>query len=204
MNTPKPFVIGITGTIGSGKSAVGSILEEMGIPVIDTDKVVHELFEDETPVKRAVIERFGKTILDMSGQNIDRKKLGEIIFADEGGRKDLESIVHPAVILDTRRRVALNTDKELVAVLSPLLFEANVQDEYDQVWAIIASEAVLRERLSRRDNLSAELITQRLRAQFSQEKKASLANVTIDNSGTKEETKRQVEVNLDKLRAVIR
>lgn len=197
-------MIGITGTIGSGKSTVGSILEEMGIPVIDTDKVVHELFEDETPVKRAVIERFGQTILDMSGHNIDRKKLGEIVFADEGGRRDLEAIVHPAVILDTRRRVALNTDKELVAVLSPLLFEANVQDEYDQVWAIVASEAVLRERLSRRDNLSADLITQRLAAQFSQEKKASLAKVTIDNSGSRAETKRQVEVNLDKLRAVIR
>lgn len=204
MHTPKPFVIGITGTIGSGKSAVGSILEELGIPVIDTDKVVHELFATDTPVKRAVIERFGPTILDASGQNIDRKKLGEIVFSDEGGRKDLESIVHPAVILDTRRRVAMNTDKELVAVLSPLLFEANVQGEYDQVWAIVASEAVLRERLSKRDGLSDELISQRLAAQFSQEKKASLANVTIDNSGTREETKRQVEVNLDKLRVVIR
>ena len=196
----KPFVIGITGTIGSGKSTVGSILEELGVPVIDTDTITHEVQNSEK-IKRAVIERFGKAVLTEDGTGkIDRKKLGALVFKDPKAKRDLESLIHPAVILESRRCVAAHADKPIVAILAPLLFEAKVQGEYDEIWAVIANEKVLRERLAKRDDLSDDLITQRLAAQFSQEEKARLSTVVIDNSTTREETKRQVEVNLEKLK----
>ncbi len=197
----KPCVIGITGTIGSGKSTVGSILEELGVPVIDTDTITHEVQNSEK-VKRAVVERFGKAILTDDGTGrIDRKKLGALVFKDPAAKRDLESMIHPAVILESRRCVASHSDKPFVAILAPLLFEAKVQGEYDEIWAVIANENVLRERLAKRDDLSNHLITQRLAAQFSQEEKARLSSVVIDNSTSREETKRQVEVNLEKLKA---
>ncbi len=197
----KPFVIGITGTIGSGKSTVGSILEELGVPVIDTDTITHNIQNSEK-VRRAVVERFGKNILSDDGTGkIDRKKLGALVFKDPVAKRDLEALIHPAVILESRRCVAANSDKPIVAILAPLLFEAKVQGEYDEIWAIVAKEEVLRERLAKRDNLSNELITQRLAAQLPQEEKARLSSVVIDNSTSREDTKRQVEVNLEKLKA---
>jgi dephospho-CoA kinase len=202
-STKKPCVIGITGTIGSGKSTVGGILEELGVPVIDTDTITHEVQNSEK-VKRAVVERFGKTVLTDDGTGkIDRKKLGALVFKDPAAKRDLESMIHPAVILESRRCVASHSDKPFVAILAPLLFEAKVQEEYDEIWAVIANEKVLRERLAKRDDLSDDLITQRLAAQFSQEEKARLSSVVIDNSTSREETKRQVEVNLEKLKAGI-
>lgn len=200
----KPFVIGITGTIGSGKSTVGSILEELGVPVIDTDTITHNIQNSEK-VRRAVVERFGKNVLSDDGTGkIDRKKLGALVFKDPVAKRDLEALIHPAVILESRRCVAANSDKPIVAILAPLLFEAKVQGEYDEIWAIVAKEEVLRERLAKRDNLSPELITQRLAAQLPQEEKARLSSVVIDNSTSREDTKRQVEVNLEKLKAGLR
>lgn len=124
-----------------------------------------------------------------------------MVFKDPVAKRDLEALIHPAVILESRRCVAANADKPIVAILAPLLFEAKVQGEYDEIWAIVAREEVLRERLARRDNLSSELITQRLAAQLPQEEKARLSSVVIDNSTSREDTKRQVEVNLEKLKA---
>lgn len=197
----KPFVIGITGTIGAGKSTVGEILIELGVPVIDTDTITHEVQNSEK-VKRAVVERFGKAVLTDDGSGkIDRKKLGALVFKDSGAKRDLEAIIHPLVILESRRCVAAHSGEPLVAILAPLLFEAKVQGEYDEIWAVIASEEVLRKRLSKRDDLTNDAITQRLAAQFSQQEKARLSSVVIDNSGDREETKRQVQVNLEKLQA---
>lgn len=199
----KPYVIGITGTIGAGKSTVGSILEELGVPVIDTDTITHEVQNSEK-VKRAVVEKFGKAVLTDDGTGkIDRKKLGALVFKDPVAKRDLESLIHPAVILESRRCVATHSDKPFVAILAPLLFEAKVQGEYDEIWAVIANEKVLRERLAKRDDLTEDLITQRLAAQFSQEEKARLSSVVIDNSTSREETKRQVELHLEKLKAGI-
>lgn len=199
----KPYVIGITGTIGAGKSTVGSILEELGVPVIDTDTITHEVQNSEK-VRRAVVERFGKAVLTDDGTGkIDRKKLGALVFKDPVAKRDLESLIHPAVILESRRCVTTHSDKPFVAILAPLLFEAKVQGEYDEIWAVIANEKVLRERLAKRDDLTEDLITQRLAAQFSQEEKARLSSVVIDNSTSREETKRQVELHLEKLKAGI-
>src|SRR5271156_6190816 len=120
-----PTLVGITGTIGSGKSTVGKILASMGVPVIDTDLVVHELLSTPNAVRAAVVERFGSEITKPdAGGAIDREKLGAIVFHDQQARRDLEAITHPAVLLECRRRAQEHKDRKVVAFLVPLLFEA--------------------------------------------------------------------------------
>ncbi len=196
-NDRTPRIIAITGTIGSGKSMVGKILEEVGVPVIDTDKIVHHLLTQTTPTRKAVVERFGTEIQNDDG-SIDRRKLGPIVFKDPAARKDLEAMVHPAVILECRRRVQDLADKPLVAILVPLLFEAGLGNEYDESWSVFTDETVLRERLRRRDGLTEQQIDQRLSAQWSQDKKAQLAHRVIDNSGSADATRKAVETLVEK------
>src|SRR5215471_8140141 len=167
-----PKIIGVTGTIASGKSTVGNLLADLGVPVIDTDTLVHELLTEDTPARRAVITRFGPAIVsdDASGA-VDRARLGKIVFADDRARKDLESIVHPAVITEYRRRVNDLLGHSVVAILVPLLFEAGVEGEFDEVWTVIANEEVLRSRLQSRDRLSDKEVDKRLTAQLPQSEK---------------------------------
>lgn len=187
-----PGVIGITGTIGSGKSTVGRILHDLGVPVIDTDKLAHHLLTEDTPTRKAVLERFGKHVQAPDGA-IDRQKLGDIVFGDPEARRDLEAIVHPAVIMNCRRAIKEQSGQPFVAVLVPLLFEAGLAKDYDQIWTVFTDESVLRERLKRRDKLSDEQITARLSAQWSQKRKTDLAHCVIDNSNTEKQTRQQVE-----------
>lgn len=195
-----PIVLGVTGTIGSGKSAVGRILESLLVPVIDTDIIVHELLSASGPVRTEVTKRFGRQILkdDGSGE-VDRNKLGAIIFTDQQARKDLESIVHPAVLDQYKLRVRQQSDKPVIAVLVPLLFEAGIESEFDRIWTVTTTEITLRERLAKRDNLNSGEIEKRLSAQLPQSMKAELAHDTIDNSGSLDETKKQVELLLNGL-----
>ncbi len=183
---------------------MGGVLFELGIPVIDTDNVVHELLTNPGPVRTAVIDQFGSEIRTDSGA-IDRDKLGKIVFADARSRRQLEQIVHPAVLLECRRRVAelsSFSNVPIIAVLVPLLFEAGIESEYDQIWCVVAEEKILRERLFARLSKhggSAEEMEQRLQAQMPQEQKAARADQIIDNSGTLDATRKQVEVLLQKL-----
>ena len=203
MNDKRPTVIGVTGTIGSGKSLVGRLLEQMSIPVIDTDKVVHDLLNGDTPTRAKVIERFGPEIQQDDG-TINRRALGGIVFSDSEARKELEAIVHPAVRTECRRRIDALVGETIVAVLVPLLFEAGMREEYDETWAVVTSEPVLKERLKQRDKIGDEAVERRLRAQWAQSKKAALATFVIDNSNSIEETKKQVELLVRKALTVTR
>jgi dephospho-CoA kinase len=191
-----PKIIGITGTIGSGKSLVGTILQELDIPVIDTDQVTHYLLSEDTPTRKAVIERFGQEI-QLDDGKINRRSLAAIVFADPSARRDLEDIAHPAIREECYTRIKKLSGKPVVAVLVPLLFEAGLGQEYDETWTVITDESILRERLRARDNMTDEQIDKRLRAQWTQEKKAQLASRVIDNSGTEEATRQRVKQLLD-------
>lgn len=195
-------LIGITGTIGSGKSAVGSILEQRGVPVIDTDKLVHQLFSEDKSVVNGVHERFGDSVMNTDG-SVNRAELGKIVFADANARKALEGIVHPATILACRKRVKeLSAGHPIVAVLVPLLFEAGVESEYDEIWTTVADSTVLKKRLMQRDNLNEAEAEARLGAQLSQEEKAARSHRVINNSGTLDETAKQIDVILAQLDAL--
>ncbi len=188
----KPYVIGITGTIGSGKSAVGNILTELGIPVIDSDKVVHDLFASNKILKDRLVDVFGPSIISESGLGIDRKALGHIVFSDLKAKEHLEDIVHPLTIEACLKDLSKYSGQEIVAILVPLLFEAAPHLGYDVIWTVITEEKILLERLTSRDKMTEEQAKQRLAAQFSQEKKAQQAKHVINNSGTLAETAAQV------------
>jgi len=199
--TEHPYILGITGTISSGKSLVGKLLAERNVPVFDSDSIVHDLLSLETPTRKAVVERFGENIVDPERNGaIDRVRLGKVVFSDATARKDLEEIVHPAVIKETRRRINELPENSIAAVLAPLLFEAGLQNEYNEIWAVTTDLETLKQRLRQRDNLSDSEVEKRLAAQWSQEKKASLSDAVIDNSGTPQNTAQQVDLLLEKIK----
>ena len=211
MTAAKNTVLGITGTISSGKSLVGKILARQGIAVIDTDQVVHELLSSDEATKKSILNQFGAAVFAANpcqGEPlppVDRKALGALVFSDPQKRRNLEAILHPNVILNCRKRVkdlsesGTSSRFPLVAILVPLLFEAKLEKEYDEIWSVFTEESVLRQRLGERDKLSQAEIENRLAAQLPQSEKARRAGQVIDNSGTPEETERQVNLLLEKM-----
>lgn len=187
----KTIVVGITGTIASGKSLVGKLLEEAKVPVLDTDHIAHDVQASDAEVRSALAKRFGAEIFRSDG-SLDRKRLGRIVFDDEAALKDLNAIVHPAVIRECQRLIGQYKDAPMVAVLVPLLFEAGLADHYDEIWTVTASDAVVRERLKARDGISDEDAEKRIKAQFPQSVKIAGSDHVIDNSGTVDDTRRQV------------
>ncbi|MBP6349774.1 MAG: dephospho-CoA kinase [Candidatus Obscuribacter sp.] len=184
------YVIGLTGSIGSGKSAVGKMLEEMGVAVFDTDHMTHYLLNTPGPVYRQVIERFGADLVSGPEQPINRPKLGAIVFNDAKARADLEAIIHPAIAKLKNERIAQS--EGLVAFLVPLLFETNSQCQYDEVWTVVVSPEVQMARLRVRDKRPDAEIAKRIAAQMPQDKKAAMSQVVIDNSADLDTTRNLV------------
>jgi dephospho-CoA kinase len=194
----RPRVVAITGSIGSGKSLVGDILQKRGYRVIDTDAVVHHLFENSKELKSAILERFGPVIIGPNG-SIDRTALAAIVFDDSGARRDLERIVHPAVLNECDRMLDTMSGDRPVFMLIPLLFETGLEKRYDEIWSVITNDAILRERLIKRRKMTADEVNRRLSAQLPQPEKARRSHRVINNSGTIAETEAQIDAILDKL-----
>src|SRR5262249_29239741 len=197
----KPYRIAVTGGIASGKSLVGKYLTDNGVPVIDTDDLSHELVDSPNPAYQKILDRFGPDIVDTPGGPINRVKLAKVVFADAKGRADLEAILHPAIAELCEKRIAALSDKDIVVVLVPLLFEAGMETKYDEVWCVLVDRDLQLTRLKNRNGLSDEQAKARINAQWPQEKKAARSHRVIDNSGTPEETFKQVQACLDKARA---
>ncbi len=173
-----PKVIGLTGNIACGKSAVGKILEAHGIPVLDSDSVVHELYAEDDKVKTEVLKAFG---------TLDRKEIGKVVFGDTAEaklkRKQLEEIIHPAVDNRLRQWIREHNHRPLLFNLVPLIFEAHLESRYDYIVTVLTPENQQIERLKRRNpNLSDEEILKRIRSQMPQEQKALKSNYVLDNS----------------------
>jgi len=174
-------VIGLTGNIATGKSIVLRMLQELGATVIDADKLVHQLMKQGEPVYQAIVDEFGKFILDDNGQ-INRKKLGQIVFTDSEGLAKLEEISHPVV-----RQVILKQVNEaqtqVVAVEAIKLFESGLSEHCDSNWVVVAPPELQLKRLVERRKMPSDQARQRIKAQSSQQEKAAKADVIIDNSG---------------------
>lgn len=186
-------VIGLTGGIAAGKSTVSEALREAGAVVIDADKVGHEAYLPGTETHQALVAAFGDQILAEDGQ-IDRRKLGAIVFADPAERQRLQDIVWPRMKEMMRGRLAeLAEQGTAVAVIeAAVLFEAGWQDLVGEIWVVQVPETVAMQRLIARNGFSPEDAQSRIRAQLSNEERARQADVVIDNSGTIEDAQERV------------
>jgi len=197
-------VIGLTGSIGSGKSAVSRFLAELGAIVIEADKLGHEAYMPGTEAWRKVVAAFGKQITGADG-NIDREKLGKIVFGDSNARERLNRIMHPKIysMIQARLEEHRRQKTEVVVVEAPLLLEANWTSLVDKVWMTTASETTILKRLKERRKLSEYESLARLRSQLPLGKRLEQADVVIDTECTLEELKEKIKVLWQKLQAGI-
>lgn len=191
------YVIGLTGNIGSGKSTVLSMLEQLGAKVVDADDLVHEVMQQGLPVWQAIVDTFGEGVLTPQG-DIDRKKLASLVFDDAEALRRLEEIVHPAV--DERlREITASSNEPVVAVEAVKIMQSSVYGEIDSLWLVTCPTEERLQRLLRARDIDAEDVEERLRAQMAQEKQAELADVVIDNSGSLDHTWEQVRTEWERL-----
>jgi len=185
--------VGLTGGIASGKSTVAAMLRELDCPVLDADTLGHELLEQGQETYDEVVREFGGEILDTHG-NVDRGKLGHIIFADAAKRVRLNQILHPRILDVVRKWFAAQGHQggpELAVVEAALIIEAGYNKELDRVIVCWCPAEQQLQRLGER-GLTAEQAKLRIAAQMPMEEKRRLGNETIDCSGSLEETERQV------------
>ena len=175
------YIVGLTGGIASGKTAVSNRFAALGISVIDTDVIARELVEPGQPILEQVAAAFGKKILTRKGR-LRRRKLREMIFSDPEKQDLLESILHPAIRTEARRRVS-ETDGEYCVVVIPLLTESGHFDWLDRVLVVDVPESTQVERLMARDDVTEDQARSSLAAQASREARLRLADDVIDNSG---------------------
>ena len=179
------LLIGLTGGIGSGKSEVSRILRELGAEIIDADKVGHEAYVPHSETWEIVVTAFGKGILDSAGE-IDRKKLGAIIFKDPEARKKLNNIMHPQMRKMIENRIhELQDQGNRVAVLdAALLVEAGWFSLVNEVWVTTAPEDQVIQRLQARNGIGKDEVKRRINAQIASQEREKYADVIIDNSGS--------------------
>lgn len=187
-------VIGLTGGIGSGKSTVSGYLAELGAVIIDADKVGHEAFKPHTAAWHDVVEAFGNEVLAPDGE-IDRAKLGGVVFNNPESLKKLNGIMHPRIKQMIKIQIENYRKKglKMVVVEAYGLIEADWISIVDQVWVTVSSESVVLERLKKQRVLDEEQILARIRSQLSPEERGKYADVIIQNDGKLEEMKGKVK-----------
>ena len=185
------LVIGLTGNIATGKSEVGRILAGLGAHVIDADRVAHDAIRSGEPSFEAVVCAFGPRIVAPSGE-IDRAKLGAIVFRDQTALQRLEAIVHPAVTTEVDRQIA-QVREGVVVVEAIKLIETGMHRRCDELWVVTAPRAVQITRLVETRGLTEEEAALRVDAQSPQEAKAAQADRIIENDGDVERLRRKVE-----------
>lgn len=183
--------IGLTGGIASGKTAVSEMFAKLGVPVIDTDRISREVVQPGRPALAEIVEEFGEEILKPDG-SLDRRALRERVFADEGRRQRLEAITHPRIRDETLRRMH-NAGGPYQVIVVPLLVESGFGALVDRVLVVDCPPEVQRERLMARDTETAATAEAMMRSQTDRDTRLEAADDVVENAGTLEETRRQVE-----------
>jgi len=192
MSADGPFRIGLTGGIASGKSMVADLFAAKGIPVIDTDVIAREVVEPGEPALQEIEQGFGREALGADGR-LDRRRLRDLVFADEGKRAALEAILHPRIRDEAVRQSAAAAGPYQIIVV-PLLVQSPMQKLMDRILVVDCSEETQLERLRRRDTETEDQARRILAAQASREDRLAIADDVLDNDGTREEAANQVEV----------
>lgn len=197
---------GLTGSIAVGKSFVCSVFRELGAVIIDADVIARDVVAAGTEGLRKITEEFGSEIIGADG-NLDRKKLGQIVFNDETKRQRLNAIVHPLVIAEQDRllREAESIDpNSIVIVEAALMIESGSYRRFDRLIVVWCRPEIQIERLQTRDGLSKEEALKRISAQLSHEEKKRFADFLIDTSEGFESTRKQCENVYAELKMLLR
>lgn len=187
----RPLLIGLTGGIASGKSAVAELFAQIGAPVLDTDQIARDVVEPGTPTLAKLVAEFGSDILDANGR-LDRARMRARVFADPEQRKRLEAITHPAIREELAARAQRAQGPYQIHVI-PLLVESGRADLYDRVLLVDTSEEDQLKRLLARDGSSEQQARQILAAQASREQRLDAADDVIVNTGTLQDLQQFVQ-----------
>ncbi|MBN1841925.1 MAG: dephospho-CoA kinase [Deltaproteobacteria bacterium] len=196
------LLLGVTGGIASGKTAVSDVLQELGVPLIDFDLIARQVVEPGRPAFEKIVDYFGKQVLKEDGA-LDRKKLSKIVFRDLEKRKKLEAYTHPPIYEEFLKQVNEIAEKDpgaIIQVVVPLLIELNLQYMFHKLLVVHIPQEQQVERLAKRDGISKEEAANILKAQLPIDEKVGYADFVVHNEGSIEETRRQVEDIWERLR----
>lgn len=188
------FTIGLTGGIGSGKSTVAGVLNDLGAKLVDADRVGWEVYRTGTGGYRSVVDEFGEEVVGPDGE-IDRKRLGSIVFGDPARMEALTGIVWPLIAGAVADRIAEEAARgtSILVVEAAVLFEAGWENLFDEIWVVTAREEMAVERLISRDGVTAKSVLARVAAQIPDEERVRRADAVIDNGGDLTGLRRSVE-----------
>ena len=197
--------VGLTGGIASGKSTVAQIFKSKGIPVLDSDQISRDLVSVGSQTLSEIVMEFGDDILDKSG-NLNRTKLGEIIFSDPVQRETLNDIMHPKIQKEQKnwiQKKRIEGESKIAAIEAALMIESGGYKNFDFLVVVKCSEKNQYERLEKRNNLLESSIKARLNSQMSMEKKTQYADWVLDNSDDLDSIKSQVSLLVNKLFSMV-
>jgi dephospho-CoA kinase len=187
------YILGLTGSIATGKSTVAKLFLSAGIPVVDVDLGARAVVLPGAPGLADIIDHFGEAYLLPDG-TLDRKRLGALIFSDREKRKELDALLKERINdwIQAEKERYISEGHNLIVLDIPLLYEGGYEDSCDAVMVVYVPEELQLQRLMSRNHLDEDEATRRMQSQLSIEKKKELADFVIDNSGTIEETEKQV------------
>lgn len=192
-------VIGVTGNMAAGKSEVARQLREKGCALVDADKVAHEVYAENSALVSHLVNAFGRSILDERGRLL-RESLGRIVFSDPEALERLNGIVHPVLKIEIRQRIRqAQRVMRRVVLDAALIVEFGVHKELDFLILVTAAEPIRLERLMARSRMSSDEALSRIRAQADDLHKRELADWVIENNGSAEELRRQVDAAWEKV-----
>jgi dephospho-CoA kinase len=191
------LIIGLTGGIVSGKSTAASMFKDLGVKIVDVDKIGHSVILPHRPAWKKIIRLFGKDFL-RNDLTIDRRKLGKIVFTNQTFLKKLNEITHPEIIKLIKKEINLARNKtynqeKILIIDAALIYEAKMDRLMDKTIVVYINEDEQVKRLIRRNNLSKEEALQRIKSQIPMKEKVKMADYVIDNSSSLGKTKKQVE-----------
>lgn len=192
---PGRLLLGVTGSIGTGKSTVAKMLEELGAPIIDFDVLSRQVMEPGKPAYQDIVAFFGEQVL-VEDKTLDREKIRDIVFRDMEKRKKLESFTHPRIgeaYSEQVEQLSRGKDQIVIQVVIPLLIETHMQAMFDNLLMVYAPEGVQLKRIMARDGISEELALKIIRSQMPVEEKKGYCDLVVDNSGSLADTRKQVE-----------
>ena len=211
MKKMKPFakikdrlILGVTGGIASGKSTVSKMLERLGAPLIDMDLIARQVALPGAPVFNAIVDFLGTDVVG-DDQGLDRKKISEIVFSNVEKRKHLERLTHPAILTESVRQathLAQTDPGRVIQVAVPLLIESNMGDMFEKILLVHIPATLQIKRLSKRDGISEAAAANILTSQLPIDEKIKHADFVIDNRGSLEQTRKEVEKLWDILKQI--